>query len=71
VDWEAQPWPSNQAITEIFFAKAKRKGTFNSKEIAQVELISFNKFLQKILNGEFFDAALVTAALIINTKKIL
>ena len=62
--------PSSQAITEIFFAKAKRKGTFDSKEIAQVELISFNQILQKILNGECFDAALVTAALMLNAKKI-
>ena len=63
--------PSSQAITEIFFTKAKRKGNFDSKEIAKVELMSFNQILQKILNGECFDAALVTAALIINEKKIL
>ena len=63
--------PSSQAITEVFFAKAKRKGTFDSKEIAQVELIDFNQILQKIINGECFDAALVTAALIIKAKKIL
>jgi len=43
--------PSSQAITEIFFAKAK-KGTFNPEEITQVELIDFNQILQKILNGE-------------------
>ena len=63
--------PSSQAVTEIFYAKAKRKGTFDSKEIAQVELIDFNQILQKILNRECFDAALVTAALLINAKKIL
>jgi len=63
--------PSSQAVTEIFFAKAKRKGAFDSKEIAQVELISFNQILQKIINGKCFDAALVVAALIINAKKIL
>jgi len=63
--------PSSQAITEIFFAKAKRKGTFDSKEIAKVELMDFSQILQKILNGECFDVALVTAALIVNTKKIL
>ena len=62
--------PSSQAITEIFFAKAKRKGTFDSEEIAQVELMDFNQILQKILNGECFDAALVTAALMVNAKKI-
>jgi ADP-ribose pyrophosphatase len=44
--------PSSQAITEIFYAKAKRKGTFDSKEIAQVELIDFNQILQKIINGK-------------------
>jgi ADP-ribose pyrophosphatase len=63
--------PSSQAITEIFLAKAKRKGTFDSREIAKVELMNFNKILQEILKGECFDAALVTAILIINTKTIL
>jgi len=61
--------PSSQAITEIFFTKAKRKGTFNSKEIAQVELMSFNQILQKILNGECFDAALVIATLIVLKRR--
>ncbi|MGB9778812.1 MAG: NUDIX hydrolase [Candidatus Bathyarchaeales archaeon] len=63
--------PSSQAITEIFFAKATRKGTFDANEIVQVELMDFNQLLQRILNGECFDAALVSAALIIKTKKIL
>lgn len=58
-------------ITEISFEKAKRKGNFDSKEIAQVELMDFSQILQKILNGECFDAALVTAALLVNAKKIL
>lgn len=63
--------PSSQAITEIFFAKAKRKGTFNLNEIVQVELMDFSQILQKILNGECLDAALVAATLLIKTKKIL
>jgi len=62
--------PSNQAVTEIFFAKAK-KSTFNPNEIVQIELVDFDQLIQKILNGECFDAALVVAALIILTKKIL
>jgi len=63
--------PSSQAITEIFFAKAKRKGNFDTNEIVQVELMDFDQLIQRILNAECFDAALVAAALIIKVKKTL
>jgi len=63
--------PSSQAITDMFFAKARRKGTFNPNEIVRIELVDFDQLIRKILDGECFDAALVTAALIIKTKKIL
>ncbi|MEM1540781.1 MAG: NUDIX hydrolase [Candidatus Bathyarchaeia archaeon] len=63
--------PSSQAITEIFFGRAKRKGTFDAKEIVQIKLMDFNQLVEKILEGECFDAALVAAALIIKAKKIL
>jgi len=57
---------------EIFFTKnPKRKGTFDSNEIVNIELVDFDKVLNKVLKGEYTDSALVIATLLISAKKLL
>ncbi|MGC8831230.1 MAG: NUDIX hydrolase [Thermoproteota archaeon] len=62
--------PSTEAVTDLFSAKARRKGVFDSAEIVGVELVDFNQLVQKVLDGECFDAALSIATLIILAKKL-
>ena len=65
--------PSNMSGTvEIFFTKnLKPKGSFNVVEIANVELINFDRVLEKVLKGEFIDSALVIATLLVSVKRLL
>ena len=56
----------------IFFTQSlKPKGSFNIDEIATVELMDFNKVLEKVLKGELLDSALVIAALLVSVKGLL
>lgn len=65
--------PSSMSGTvEIFFTKSlKFRGNFNENEIANVELVDFNKVLKGILQGEYLDSALVITALLVLAKKLL
>ena len=64
--------PSSQAIVDIFFAKVNRKRKrFDKNEIVGVEMVDFDAVVNRILKGECFDAALVVAALLVLTKKLL
>jgi len=64
--------PSSQAIVDIFFSRVKRKSrSFDMDEIVDVEFVDFNLLVQKISRGECFDAALVTAALLVSSMKLL
>jgi len=65
--------PSNMSGTvEIFFTQSlKPKGSFNIDEIATVELMDFNRVLEKVLKGELLDSALVIAALLVSVKGLL
>lgn len=58
-------------MVEIFFTKSlKRKGSFNPNEIANVELVDFGKVLRRVLKGDYIDSALIIAALLVATKKL-
>ena len=65
--------PSNMSGTvEIFFTKSlKPKGSFNIDEIANVELMDFDRVLEKVLKGELLDSALVIATLLVSVKGLL
>ena len=64
--------PSSQAIVDIFFARVKQKSSkVDANEIAGIEIVDFNLLIKRILEGECFDAALVVAALLVLTKKLL
>lgn len=65
--------PSSMAGTvEIFFTRSlKPKGGFDIAEITHVELMNFDKVLEKVLTGELVDSALVVAALLISAKRLL
>jgi hypothetical protein len=57
---------------EIFFTKnLKPRGTFNPDEIANIELMDFDKVLEKVLKGEFIDSALVIATLLVSERQLL
>lgn len=57
---------------EIFFTKSLRlKGNFNPNEIADIELVDFEKVLERVLMGEHVDSALVIATLLVAEKKLL
>jgi ADP-ribose pyrophosphatase len=62
--------PSSQAIVDLFFARVKRKGSFNKNEIVQVEMIDIDSLIQRISGGECFDAALTIAVLLVSWKKL-
>jgi len=65
--------PSNMAgVAELFFTKdLKTKGKFHSTEVANIEFMDFDLVLEKILKGEFIDATLIIASLIVSAKKLL
>jgi len=65
--------PSNMAGTvEIFFTKTlKHKGKPNPQEIANIELVDFNKVLDRVRRGKYIDSALIIAALLVSNKKLL
>jgi ADP-ribose pyrophosphatase len=65
--------PSNMAGTvEIFFSKSlKRKRGFDVAEIVDVELMSFDVVLEKVLKGELIDSALVIGVLLVSAKDLL
>ena len=57
---------------EIFFTKSlKPKGNFNPNEIMDIELVDFEKVLERVLRGEYIDSALVTATLLVSVKGLL
>jgi len=57
-------------IVEIFFTNTlKRKGSFDPKEVMNIELVDFDEVLNKVLKGEHVDSALVIATLLISVKK--
>lgn len=57
---------------EIFFTKSlKPKGSFDPSEIMDIELVDFEKVLEKVLKGEYIDSALVIATLLVSAKKLL
>ena len=57
---------------EIFFTKSlKPKGNFNLNEIMDVELMDFEKVLERVLRGEYIDSALVIATLLVSVKRLL
>lgn len=67
-------WNSSSmaGTVEIFFTKnLKRKGEFDSNEIVNIELVDFDKVLNRVLKGEYIDSALVIATLLISAKKLL
>lgn len=56
-------------MVEIFFTKSlKLKGIFDRDEIVDVELMDFDKVLEKVLKGEFVDSALVIVTLLVLAK---
>lgn len=65
--------PSKMSGTvEIFFTKSlKPKNSFNIDEIAAVELMSFDRVLEKVLKGELVDSALIIATLLVSVKRLL
>lgn len=66
------PGNMGPGTVEIFFTKSlKRKGDFNSNEIANIEFKKFNEVLEKVLNGEFIDSALVIATLLVSVRGLL
>jgi ADP-ribose pyrophosphatase len=66
------PGNMGPGTVEIFFTKSlKWKGDFDPNEIADIELMDFNKVLQKVVRGEFIDSALVIATLLVSVKGLL
>jgi len=66
------PGAMGPATVEIFFTRSlKPKGTFDSNEIADIELMDFNKVFEKVLKGELIDSALVIATLLVSVKGLL
>jgi ADP-ribose pyrophosphatase len=65
--------PGNMSGTvEIFFTRSlKPRGRYNPDEIAKVELVDFDKVVEKVLKGEFIDSALVIATLLVSVKGLL
>jgi ADP-ribose pyrophosphatase len=58
-------------MVELFFAKSlKPKGSFDPNEIANIELVDFDKVLRGVLKGDYIDSALIIAALLVATKKL-
>jgi ADP-ribose pyrophosphatase len=64
--------PSNiEGCVEIFLAKnLKQKKSFDSDEIAGIEMLNLSDVFEKVLKGEYVDSALVIAALLISLKKL-
>ena len=74
---------TGEAINLVFKLAGFRRESYDMEEVrrrlsdeladvvitAQVELMSFNQILQKIINGECFDAALVIATLIVLKRR--
>lgn len=66
------PGAMGPGTVEIFFTKSlKTRGTFDPHEIADIELMDFDKVLQKVLRGEFIDSALVIATLLVSVRGLL
>lgn len=66
--------PSNMGpgTVEIFFTKnLKIKGGPNADEIVNLELVDFNRVVNKVLCGEYIDSALVVATLLVSVKGLL
>ncbi len=57
---------------EIFFTKSlKPKTNFDPNEIADIELVDFNKVLNGALQGTYIDSALIIATLLVSTRNLL
>lgn len=57
---------------EIFFTQTLRhKGKPDPEEIANVELVDFNKVLNRVIRGKYIDSALIIATLLVSNKKLL
>ncbi len=66
------PGNMGPGTVEIFFTKSlRRKGDFDSNEIADIEFRDFNEVLEKVLHGEFIDSALVIATLLVSVRGLL
>lgn len=64
------PGNMGPGTVEIFFTKnLKLKSSYNPNEIANIELMDFNRVLEKVLRGDFIDSALVIATLLISVKR--
>jgi len=58
-------------IVEIFFTnRLKPKGSFDRKEIMNIELVNFKKVLREVLKGDYVDSALVIATLLVLAKNL-
>jgi len=65
------PGAMGPATVEIFYTKSLRqKGSFDQKEIMDIEFLDFDKVLNGVLKGEYFDSALVIAALLVSVKRL-
>lgn len=64
--------PSNMSgCVEIFLAQGlKKTESFDSDEIASIEMQSFDDVLGKVLKGEYVDSALVVAVLLFTLRKL-
>lgn len=66
------PGAMGPATVEIFFTNTLQpKGSFNSKEIINIELLDFNKVFNGVLRGKYIDSALVIGTLIVAAKKLI
>lgn len=65
------PGAMGPATVEIFFTKnLKPKGSFDHKEIMNIELADFNEVLNRVLKGDYIDSALIIATLLVSAKKL-
>jgi len=66
------PGAMGPGLVEIFFTKRlKPKGSFDPKEIMNIELVDFSKVFKSVLEGDYIDSALVIATLLVATKKLI
>ncbi len=65
------PGAMGPATVEVFFSNSlKPKGSFDPSEITDIEFVDFDRVLRGVLKGDYIDSALVVAALLVATKKL-
>jgi len=65
------PGAMGPGTVEIFFTRdLKATGRFNPDEIANIELVDFNTVLERVMNGEYVDSALVVATLLVSVRRL-